>query len=89
MRFTESGRAVTSMEIGEIHLHAEALSAEVISHECCHAAAEWWRRHRADIVEIPASGGAGRVSDSEEEWCDVVGRLVGQMVDGLTDAGVY
>ena len=88
-RVYANGRRRIQPQIGEIHLCSSHSDAGTVAHECYHAALHYWRRktRKSDVV-IHDDNDKGR-DGTEEQFGDVLGRLVGQTIDGLYACGFY
>lgn len=83
-------RIVVAHDFGTMYLCRKELGSGVIAHECSHAVAAWWsRRHDNLIVLSVAAEANNKVTSLEEEWCYAMGDVMGQVVDGLYETGVY
>jgi hypothetical protein len=76
-----NGRTRLLPDLGEILLTRGAIDAEVISHECTHAAIGWAQRVGLSPFREPHPACA---SPDEERFCYGVGRLTAQIVTTLT-----
>lgn len=85
--------------LGEIHFNCGQLDSETLSHECTHAMFRWMRRKNISVEDRDPNQGprpnhtsrkseAGKVLDTEERCCMVLGQMVRQTVNGLYRAGL-
>lgn len=78
-RTTAAGRTRTLPEMGEILLVEHAITHEVISHECGHAAIGW--AQRIGLRPFGTDVHAQYASADEERYCYALGRMVCQVTE--------
>jgi hypothetical protein len=72
--------------VAELHFALGYLSAEVIPHECMHAALEWARRAGLDLARLNE---CDPEATGEERIVTVCGRLAHEMMHRAMAAGCY
>lgn len=75
--------------LGEINLHSKQLNAEVVSHECGHAALSWARRKKFKQFNLDDLPTGRLVSRNEERFCYALGHMVNQIAIKLTKAKIW
>lgn len=73
----------------EINLARGYMGMEVVTHEITHATIAWARRVGLPIAQLLSGDNTGRVSDVEERFAYVHGRMCGQLVLRAEARGIY
>jgi len=84
LRRLPNGPKMTKL-CGEIHLHVDHLFADIVSHECTHAAIGWADRLGFLKDVMGRQLGEGSV-DAEERFCDAVGFMTEQCIGRMHKA---
>ena len=85
----KGGHWRTKPILGEINFHAKQLNAEVVSHECGHAALSWARRKKFKKFNLEDLPIGPLVSRNEERFCYALGHMVNQIAIQLTKARLW